>query len=126
MEYQRLQRTQKNTAKLYSLVLTRMKESELRQIGLLPKDAVGKVVYRSEGCENCNYTGYRGRKGAFELMEMTAEIRELAFRKRPTNEVRKEAIRSGMVSLQQDAAATNGNTRLRARRVLRRVMRGRS
>jgi type IV pilus assembly protein PilB len=36
-------------------------------------------------------------------MEMSPELRELAFRKRPTDEIRKEAIRSGMVSLQEDA-----------------------
>ena len=78
-------------------------ESELRQIGLNPSDAEGKVVYRAEGCENCNFTGYKGRKGAFELMDMTPEIRELAFKRRPTNELRKEAIRAGMVSLQKDA-----------------------
>ena len=78
-------------------------ESELGAVGLRPEDIEGKVIYRAEGCEECSYTGYHGRKGAFELMEMTPELRELAFRKSPTNEIRKEARRSGMVSLQEDA-----------------------
>ncbi|MCZ6602882.1 MAG: GspE/PulE family protein, partial [Planctomycetota bacterium] len=78
-------------------------ETELRQVGLRPEDIEGKVLYRAEGCEVCGYVGFRGRKGAFELMDMTPELRELAFRKRPTNELRKEALRGGMTTLQEDA-----------------------
>ena len=87
-------------------------ESELRTVGLRSDTAEGKVFYRAEGCESCGYVGYHGRKGCFELMNMTSELREMAFRKRPTNEIRREARRSGMVSLQEDAIrkVLNGTT----------------
>ena len=36
--------------------------------------AAGETVYRADGCESCGGTGYRGRGGIFELLEMTDEV----------------------------------------------------
>jgi type II secretory ATPase GspE/PulE/Tfp pilus assembly ATPase PilB-like protein len=47
-------------------------------------------------------TGFYGRLGIFEMMEMTRQIREMAFRKEPTNVIREQARRSGMITLQED------------------------
>jgi len=76
--------------------------SELAVIGLTPKDAEGETIYRPGGCKLCGNTGYKGRQGIFELMVMNSAIRELAFNRAPTSEVRKQARASGMLTLQQD------------------------
>ena len=47
-------------------------------------------------------TGFRGRIGVFELMQMNHELRTLAFERAPTNKVRKAALASGMKSLLAD------------------------
>ena len=61
-----------------------------------------RKVFRAVGCPNCNNTGYRGRKGIFEMMVMNNEIRELAFKRSPANIIRKAAKISGMRSLLDD------------------------
>ena len=63
---------------------------------------VGKTIYRAVGCSNCNNTGYRGRKGIFEMMVMNNEIRTLAFDRAATNKIRKAALAGGMKSLLLD------------------------
>lgn len=73
----------------------------MRLIGLTMEDAVGKAM-KGDGCENCNGTGYRGRKAIFELMQMNAEIRELAFNLAPVSELRKAALNNGMQPLVED------------------------
>ena len=54
------------------------------------------------GCTECNSTGYKGRTGIFELMEMNSALKKMAFDKIPSNLIRKEAIASGMHTLFQD------------------------
>ncbi|MBC7834613.1 MAG: Flp pilus assembly complex ATPase component TadA [Phycisphaerales bacterium] len=69
--------------------------------GISPDEAKGKV-HRAVGCSACNNTGYRGRRAIFEMMSMTAEIREMAFNLAPIAEVRRAAIASGMRTLVED------------------------
>jgi type II secretory ATPase GspE/PulE/Tfp pilus assembly ATPase PilB-like protein len=71
-------------------------------VGLSTQQLEGRTVYHGRGCRNCNNTGFYGRIGIFELMEMTRQLREMAFRVEPTNVIREQARRSGMVSLQED------------------------
>jgi len=54
------------------------------------------------GCENCNNTGYKGRKGIFELMTVNDEIRHLIYQCVPANEIRKVARKIGMKTLRED------------------------
>ena len=75
---------------------------ELKQIGLTRADIEGHTIYRPVGCPECRFTGYHGRKGIFELMEMSPDLREMAFRKRPTMEIRAKARAEGMLTLQED------------------------
>ena len=74
----------------------------LRLLGFSESDLSGQTVYHGRGCQRCNNTGYRGRQGIFEMLEMNNEMRELAFNRAPTNEMRKAAIASGMRSLMED------------------------
>jgi type IV pilus assembly protein PilB len=68
---------------------------------LTQEEAFGKTM-KGAGCENCNNTGYRGRRAIFEMMLMNSQIREMAFNKAPINEIRQAAIAAGMRSLVLD------------------------
>jgi len=77
-------------------------ERYLAAVGLRPEDVEGITLYRGKGCYHCSGTGYRGRIGIFEVMEMNEELRELAFRKAPTTEIRDKARSYGMLTLMED------------------------
>lgn len=77
-------------------------ESVLQQLGLSPHDIGDKVFYYGKGCESCNGTGYRGRKGIYELLNITEPIRELINQRAPSVVIRQKAIELGMVTLRQD------------------------
>ena len=75
----------------------------MRGVGLRADQLVGRTIYGPVGCDECNGTGFRGRVGCYELMEMTAPLREAVFKNRPTREIRELAISSGgMATLQMD------------------------
>ncbi len=74
----------------------------LRRCGISESDIKDKVLYKPRGCDHCTGTGFRGRMGVFELMQLNSEIRNLAFERAPTNKIRKAAIASGMKSLLED------------------------
>jgi len=74
----------------------------LRMLGITDADLEGKQVYRGVGCQRCGDTGYRGRQGIFEMLEMNNEIRELAFVRAPTGKIRRAARASGMRTLLED------------------------
>jgi type IV pilus assembly protein PilB len=59
-------------------------------------------VCQPNGCERCNHTGYRGRLGIFEILQMTEEIRSLILRRASADEVAAVAVRDGMLRLRQD------------------------
>ncbi|MEM6821285.1 MAG: GspE/PulE family protein [Verrucomicrobiota bacterium] len=77
-------------------------ESVLAQIGLSVHDIGDKSFYYGEGCEHCNQTGYRGRKGIYELLDITEPIRQLINKKAPTVVIRQKAIELGMTTLRED------------------------
>jgi len=62
-------------------------------------------VYHGRGCGRCHRSGYRGRLGIFEMMLLNTELRELAFNRAATNEIRRAAIASGMRTLAEDGKA---------------------
>ena len=64
--------------------------------------AAGIKLWRGHGCKNCNYTGYRGRIGIFELLINTDEIREMIIKKLPSFEIRDAARKHGMKLLRED------------------------
>ena len=57
---------------------------------------------RGRGCTHCNHTGYRGRKGIFEMLRMTGAIREMTFKREPTQTIRRQARLLGMRTLLED------------------------
>ena len=78
------------------------KEAVLMQLGLSPHEIGDKQFYYGKGCEACNNTGYKGRKGIYELLEMSDPVRELINQRAPTVVLRQKAIELGMVTLRAD------------------------
>ncbi|MCS6971167.1 MAG: GspE/PulE family protein [Planctomycetota bacterium] len=75
---------------------------ELLSLNLRPEQYQHVQFVRGRGCDYCKGTGYRGRKGIFEMMVMNRQLRDLAFDKAPTSEIRKAAIANGMNTLAMD------------------------
>ena len=69
-----------------------------------PEQYANRPWRRGKGCDHCKGSGYRGRKGIFEMMVMSRSIRDLAFAKASTSEIRKAAIANGMNTLSMDGA----------------------
>lgn len=72
------------------------------------------LFYKGRGCKQCNNTGYKGRIGIYEVLEVTGEISELILAKATTVELEKAAIKQGMLTMTQDGfiKAKNGITTL--------------
>ena len=73
----------------------------LEEIGFSPEEARKLKTYKGKGCPSCNDTGYKGRIGLYEVMEITDEIRELILIGASALELRKKSIEDGMVSLRE-------------------------
>ena len=76
--------------------------SILNQLGLSPSDTGGKHFFTGAGCPACNNTGYKGRKGIYELLDVTDPLRELITAKAPTLVLKQKALELGMISLRED------------------------
>ncbi|MCC6232537.1 MAG: Flp pilus assembly complex ATPase component TadA [Verrucomicrobiales bacterium] len=77
-------------------------ETQLSLLNLSPHDVGDKVFYYGRGCGTCNDTGYKGRRGIFELLMVNDTIRQLIIERAPTVVVRQKAMEIGMVSLRED------------------------
>lgn len=77
-------------------------ENILRQIGLAVHEVGDKNFYYGAGCANCNQTGFRGRKGIYELLDITEPIRDLITQRAPSIVIRQKAIELGMSTLRAD------------------------
>jgi type IV pilus assembly protein PilB len=77
-------------------------ENQLSLLNLSPHDVGEKVFYYGRGCGNCNDTGYKGRKGIFELLPVSEPVRELINQRAPTVVLRQKAVELGMVTLRED------------------------
>src|SRR4051812_22795558 len=71
----------------------------LLEVGFKPDEARQIKVYKGKGCQTCNNTGYKGRIGLYEVMEVTDEIRELIIIGASAIELRRKAIEFGMITL---------------------------
>ncbi len=77
-------------------------EALLAELGIPGRDIGEKQFYYGKGCDACNNTGYKGRKGIYELLRITDPIRELINERAPTVTLKQKAIELGMVTLRQD------------------------
>ena len=77
-------------------------ETQLALLNLSPHDLGDKVFYYGRGCSVCNDTGYRGRRGIFELLVISDAIRTLINERAPTVVMRQKAVELGMITLRED------------------------
>src|SRR5438874_2635310 len=74
----------------------------LDQVGLGRRDLGDKKFFYGKGCDACNQTGYKARKGIYELLRITDPLRELINERAPTVTLKQKAIELGMITLRQD------------------------
>lgn len=84
-------------------VAIQLSESDIRRLGL-KSDLVGRKVYDAGGCEKCLQTGYLGRTGVFELMNIGEDLASLIARSEDARTLRQVARKNGMRTLMEDAA----------------------
>jgi len=77
-------------------------DARVRAAGIREERLAGRVLYRAAGCPHCRNTGFKGRKGIYEIMVMNRRIREMCFQKATTDAIREQARRDGMHTLLDD------------------------
>jgi type IV pilus assembly protein PilB len=77
-------------------------DAQLALLNLSPHDVGDKVFYYGRGCSVCNDTGYKGRRGIFELLVVSDPVRALINERAPTVVLRQKAVELGMVTLRED------------------------
>ena len=74
----------------------------LKDLGLKMKDLKSGKLYRGKGCEKCLKTGYMGRLGIYELLQVTNDIRKMILAHADSNQIKEFAVSKGMTTLLQD------------------------
>jgi type IV pilus assembly protein PilB len=80
----------------------RLHPEVLRELGISDEEAKGTVYKEGKGCVDCSNTGYKGRVGVYEVMPMTAKIRDLVLDRASTSAIKKQAVADGMFTLRMD------------------------
>ena len=76
--------------------------TEFRSLGLDPQQYAGAKLFKGAGCQRCNRSGYKGRKGIFEIFRLDDEIQQMIFDNRPARDLRARAREMGMRTLRED------------------------
>jgi type IV pilus assembly protein PilB len=84
----------------------------LRELSLTRAEVAGKRFAFGKGCEECNFTGYRGRMGLYEIMPLSERLKQLLLERASTNQLREVAAEEGLRSLRDAglAAVFDGQT----------------
>jgi type IV pilus assembly protein PilB len=77
-------------------------EQVLASLGLGIHDIGDKEFFYGKGCEECNFTGYKGRKGIYELLKISDPLRAMINERAPGVLIRQKAIELGMTTLRED------------------------
>ena len=77
-------------------------EAILSQLGVTAHELGDKQFFTGAGCETCGQSGYRGRRGLYELLNITDPIRELITARAPTVVIKQKAVELGMNTLRED------------------------
>jgi type IV pilus assembly protein PilB len=80
-------------------------EMALIEAGFTPEESKSVKVFKGRGCGTCNNTGYKGRAGLYEVMEVDEDIRELILVGASALELKKKAIERGMLTLRRSGLA---------------------
>jgi len=87
-------------------------ENVLRDAGL--SDSPSRLFRKGAGCQQCHNSGFRGRIGVYEVMEVSAELRRMVHRASPSHELREQFRREGGLTLREEGVrlALAGKTSL--------------
>ncbi|MFU8892623.1 MAG: GspE/PulE family protein [Luteolibacter sp.] len=77
-------------------------EAILSQLGISPHELGDKSFYTGAGCDICGQSGYRGRRGLYELLNISDPVRDLITDRAPTVVIKQKAIELGMNTLRDD------------------------
>jgi type IV pilus assembly protein PilB len=81
-------------------LLELMKKQKIIESGV--KTLSELIFYKGRGCNKCGHSGYKGRKGIYEVLEVTNEIQDLIVKHAPTSQIQEKAIEQGMIMMWQD------------------------
>ena len=76
-------------------------DHEALYMGLTEEQAKGQLIWEPVGCQRCNGSGYYGRTGVYEIMEITPKLSGMIARRSPTDSLREAAVEEGMLTLKQ-------------------------
>ena len=82
---------------------TEVTKQALLDAGLSEEEIAKATLFRGRGCRNCSETGYKGRIAVYEVMELTEELKEFVLNGASSMELKREAIRGGMMTLRRSA-----------------------
>jgi type IV pilus assembly protein PilB len=77
-------------------------EAILAQLGISSHEIGDKSFFTGRGCDVCGGSGYKGRKGLYELLDITDPIRDLIIERAPSVVIKQKAIELGMQTLRED------------------------
>ena len=80
-----------------------MTDEILDELQMARADLAGSTIVRGKGCPECNNTGYRGRAGVYEVMNITPDLRDLILQRASAIEIKRVAVGGGMLTLRRDA-----------------------
>jgi type IV pilus assembly protein PilB len=91
----------------------------LRELAITEDEAKKHTFMEGKGCVTCSNTGYKGRLGVYEVMPITPKVRDLILDRAPTNQIKKQAVAEGMLTLRMDGLVKLKNGITTAEEVLK-------
>jgi type IV pilus assembly protein PilB len=80
-----------------------LSDEVLEELQLDRSELAGATIMQGAGCPECNGTGHRGRAGVYEVMAITPELRDLILQRASAIEIKRLAVKGGMLTLRRDA-----------------------
>lgn len=77
-------------------------QSLIREMGFNPEEVENITFFHGKGCAECNYTGYKGRVGAYELLILSEEVKELVLERAASSVIFQQARKDGLRTLRED------------------------
>ncbi|MCM8782741.1 MAG: Flp pilus assembly complex ATPase component TadA [Candidatus Omnitrophica bacterium] len=74
----------------------------MRELNIIQEDVKSIKIFEGKGCEQCRFTGYKGRTAIYEFLVMSDAIRELILQRASADKIKKKAVSLGMRTLAQD------------------------
>ncbi|MDX9755873.1 MAG: GspE/PulE family protein, partial [bacterium] len=74
----------------------------IREMGFSPEEVSNITFFHGRGCPECNYTGYKGRTGIYELLTLSETVKEMVLAREATSRIFHQARKEGMRTLRED------------------------